>query len=538
MASRKNDKLAQQVVFSVSKILAGDMVFESALSTILKSICEQLDWQTSAFWKWDESKKSLSCEAFYTTYPCPKFEEASKTIALEAGAGLPGRVLAQNTPIWVSDVVTDSNFPRFVHAREDGLHSAIAFPISAGGKIIGVFEFFSKKILQPDKELLDAFEVLGTELGQYLDRRRIEKELAQQSRLNEYFRIFAENVDECVFVSSPGLTEHYYISPAFEKIWGYSLAETYENPFRWADAIVPEHKERVLEYVTRLKGYEMPEPEIEYQIKTAHGTLRWLRVKIFAAVDQHDGSYHICGSVSDITERKAAEQRVSEFYSIVSHELKTPLTSIKGALLLMERGKAGDLTERAQQLTELGRKECDRMIRLINDMLDIKKIEVGKLQLYRQKLDAHDIVSQTLASFTQMASERSVKLVQDIESPVSINADKDRIVQVLTNLISNAVKFSPDKSSVTVKVNPVNHVARFSVTDSGPGINKDEQAKLFKVFPQIEHNEDGPIESTGLGLAICKGIIDEHGGSIGVVSDEGKGATFWFDVAIAGNDDG
>lgn len=99
MASRKKDKLAQQVVFSVSKILAEDMAFESALATILKSICQQLGWQTSAFWKWDESKKRLSCEAFYTTYPCPTFEGATKTIELEAGIGLPGRVLAENAPM-------------------------------------------------------------------------------------------------------------------------------------------------------------------------------------------------------------------------------------------------------------------------------------------------------------------------------------------------------------------------------------------------------------------------------------------------------
>lgn len=536
MTERKNNKLAQRLLLSVSKILADEKPCESALVNVLKSMCEQLNWQASSFWKLDESKGTLLCEAFYTTYPCPAFEEVTRKIELSPGIGLPGCVLQKNAPIWIQDVVTAPNFPRFGPAERDGLHSAIAFPVIISGKVVGVFEFFSKKILQPDQNLLDTFSVLGTELGQLFERSRFEKELAQQARLNEYFRIFAENVDECVFVSSPGLTEHHYISPAFDKIWGYSRDEAYARSLRWSDEIVPEHKDRVLEYVKRLQGFEMPEPEIEYQIRTADGTLKWLRVKIFAALDQQDGSYQICGSVSDVSERKETEQRMSDFYSMVSHELKTPLTSVKGVLTLMERGKAGELPVKAKDLTELGRKECDRMIRLINDMLDIKKIEVGKLQLFRQKLDAGDVVAQTLDTMRGLAAERNVTLKEDIETPVSIDADKDRIVQVLTNFVSNALKFSPNGSLVLVSVKQVDLVARFSVIDQGPGINKEEQSKLFKVFPQIEHSVDVATESTGMGLAISKGIIDEHGGAIGVVSEFGKGATFWFEVAVARTD--
>lgn len=537
MSGRKSDQLAQNLVLSVSNILADERACDSALFRILQSMCKQLNWQASSFWKFDETKGTLLCEAFYTTVPCPAFEEATRSIELSPGIGLPGCVVRDNAPVWIQDVVVSPNFPRFGPAEKDGLHSAIAFPVNVSGKVVGVFEFFSEKIRQPDEGLLDAFSVLGTEIGQLFERNRYEKELAQQTRLNEYFRIFAENVDECVFVSSPGLTEHHYISPAFDKIWGYSRDEAYVNAMRWSDEIVPEHKERVMEYVKRLQGFEMPEPEIEYQIRTKDGTLKWLRVKIFAAVDQQDGSYQICGSVSDVSERKEAEQRMSDFYSMVSHELKTPLTSVKGVFALMEKGKAGELPMKAQELSKLGRKECDRMIRLINDMLDIKKIEAGKLQLIRQNFYAGDVVEQTLDALRGLASERNIKLKEDIASPVSINADKDRMVQVLTNLVSNALKFSPDESLVLVNVKQVDQMVRFSVVDNGPGINKDEQLKLFKVFPQIEHNVDVPTDGTGLGLAICKGIIDEHDGFIGVISDEGAGATFWFEVAIASPDE-
>lgn len=424
---------------------------------------------------------------------------------------------------------SDVNDPSFdaTWATTEGIQTVIVLPLMLGDKSVGVFALFSRKLWSREETI--ACEQVTTTIAQCISRKKSEEQLIASERR---FRIFAENVDECLFISAPQLVEHYYISPAFENIWGLPVSVAYEDPFVWANSIVPEHKERVLEYVSKLKGYEMPEPEIEYQIVRADGQRIWLNVKIFAVLGQHDGSYHICGSVRDTTQRKAAETRVNQFYTTVSHELRTPLTSIKGALLLLERGKAGSLSKSAEQLILLGRRECDRLIRMINDMLDIKKIEVGKLQLYRQNVSAADLVTNTLQILTAVAAERKVELRHELLTDALVNADKDRIVQVLTNLIFNAVKFSPFGSVVKVRVERLNEAVRFSVVDLGPGIAKREQKKLFVVFEQVDQNRVGPREGLGLGLAICKGIVDEHGGAIGVVSEEGKGATFWFDLPI------
>lgn len=521
-------QLVRNVIYSVSKIISSEREEERAISMILKSMCTELGFKTSGFWLVDEQEQKLYCEEFFSSQSRPDFEKTTRTIRFVKGEGLPGRVWLSNEAAWIPDVVKDTNFPRAPVAEKDGLHGALAFPVTVGGEFLGVFEFFSTVIAAPDEELISALNVAGAELGQLLKRRRTELALEEQLKR---FAIFADNVDECLFVSSPLLTKHYYVSPAFEKIFGYPVSAVFENPNIWSDVIVPEHKERVMQYVSRLKGYEMPEPYIEYQINR-DGRLRWLGVKIFAAMDQQDGSYQICGSVSDITDRKAAEKRVSEFYSMVSHELRTPLTSMKGVLLLLERGKAGKLSEQAEQLILLGRKECDRLIRLINDMLDIKKIEVGKLQLYRQNLTAGDVVRQTIETLTSFAQEKKIRLVEDVRTDESIYADKDRVVQVITNLISNSVKFSPSGSDVNIMVERAGDAVRFSVIDSGPGISEIDQAKLFKVFEQIDTNETAGKEGTGLGLAICKGIVDEHDGRIGVTSSEGHGATFWFELPI------
>src|SRR5262249_40723041 len=150
--------------------------------------------------------------------------------------------------------------------------------------------------------------------------------------LDQRFRQFESVVDEVFFRGSSRLTEFYYVSPAYEKVWGASPSEVLEDPLAWAKAIVPEHRERVADYVELLVGENMPaESEIDYAIVRKDGKKAWVSARCFR-IDQQDGTWEICGTVRDITDRKEAELRVSDFYSMVSHELRTPLTSIKGSL--------------------------------------------------------------------------------------------------------------------------------------------------------------------------------------------------------------
>ena len=200
----------------------------------------------------------------------------------------------------------------------------------------------------------------------------------------------------------------------------------------------------------------------------------------------------------DITQRQEAANRVSEFYSAVSHELRTPLTSIRGALRLMEGGKAGELTARGKQLVKMGRQECDRLVRLINDILDIRKIEAGKLELKIEKLDIVTVIKQTLENLNSLAAESRVTLSLQGSEPLTIHADKDRLIQIMTNLISNAIKFSPEGGTVLVRAMRAGSSIRFEVTDNGPGISTTNQEKLFKLFQQVDSSDARPKGGTGL----------------------------------------
>jgi signal transduction histidine kinase len=229
----------------------------------------------------------------------------------------------------------------------------------------------------------------------------------------------------------------------------------------------------------------------------------------------------------ELTDHK---NRLEEFYAILAHELRTPITSIRGSLGLMANNLAGPLSEEAQLLVKISNDESDRMLRLINELLDLKKIEEGKFELNLTTVAPEVLVSKTVDGLSGMAQDAHIKLVGEVHSTKPISCDEDRIVQVLTNLISNAIKFSGPETNVAVIVEDNDTQVRFSVRDEGPGIPADKQHKLFQKFQEL--GTPSKHRGTGLGLAISKSIVEVHGGHIGFESKVGVGSIFWLDLPI------
>ncbi len=236
----------------------------------------------------------------------------------------------------------------------------------------------------------------------------------------------------------------------------------------------------------------------------------------------------------DISERKIAEKRLQEFHSVLSHELRAPLTSIGGSLRLIEGGMTGDVTEDTLEIVRVARTSSDRLVRLTNDLLDVKKIEAGMNELKKVELDPEVVIKLAANGLIGIAHDAGVSISIETKRVSPVLADHDRLIQVLTNLISNAVKFSPQGGTVTVTASEVERACvRFSVTDCGPGIPEDQLSKLFVKFCQLQSPTVGQKSGTGLGLAISKAIVEEHGGRIGVNSRPGSGSTFWFELPIS-----
>jgi len=233
----------------------------------------------------------------------------------------------------------------------------------------------------------------------------------------------------------------------------------------------------------------------------------------------------------DITQQIEAERLKQEFTSTLSHELRTPLTSIIGSLQLINSGVMGDLNTDQAELAEVAERNGTRLLDLINDILDIEKIESGKLTLFPETLSIDDLVRESIKLNQGFATRYNVKLVAIDPLPsLQVHADRKRLQQVMTNLLSNAAKFSPANSAVEVELRDKGNDVLVTIGDRGPGIPEAFRGRIFGRFAQADSTDTRAKGGTGLGLAICKRMLELMGGNIGFADRAGGGTTFWFEL--------
>jgi PAS domain S-box-containing protein len=238
----------------------------------------------------------------------------------------------------------------------------------------------------------------------------------------------------------------------------------------------------------------------------------------------------------DISDRKAVERMKNEFVSTVSHELRTPLTSIRGSLGLLTGGLGGEFSPQAKSLLDIANKNCERLVRMVNDVLDLEKIESGNMRFDMVTQALLPLVEQAVDDTHGFAQQFGVKIELHCDVPqAQVTVDRDRMIQVLVNLLSNAIKFSPAGSAVEVRIGSESMAdnVRVTVTDHGKGIPEEFRSRIFQKFAQVDSSDTRQKGGTGLGLSICKCIVEEHGGHINFRSDTGRGSAFYVDLPVA-----
>jgi len=248
------------------------------------------------------------------------------------------------------------------------------------------------------------------------------------------------------------------------------------------------------------------------------------------AIRDADGS--VTGAVvtfRDITERRGVERMKDEFVSVVSHELRTPLTSIRAALGLLAAGRLGEVPQTAKRMLDVAVSNTDRLVRLINDILDIERLDSGGITLALAQCDANDLMSQVVDTMKTVAEKADVR-IEWTRCKARFCADRDRLVQTLTNLVSNAVKFSPPGTVVSLAAKAERDEVRFEVADRGRGIPSDKLEIIFERFKQVDASDSREKGGTGLGLAICRSIVRQHGGKIWAESEAGQGSRVCFTI--------
>ena len=242
---------------------------------------------------------------------------------------------------------------------------------------------------------------------------------------------------------------------------------------------------------------------------------------------------------TDISERYALDKMKDEFISSVSHELRTPLASLRGALELIAGGALTQRPEKADRMMEIAVDSTDRLVRLVNDILDLERIGSGRSQLHLCSCSVEELFRRATQSLETQANQANIRFVIE-PNDVVVWCDPDRILQVLTNLISNAIKFSPPPSSVQSEIGlrasvGLPNEALVEVEDHGRGIPADSLQAIFERFRQVDASDSRAMGGTGLGLAICRGIVSQHGGQVWATSTLGEGSIFRFTLPLQPN---
>ena len=250
----------------------------------------------------------------------------------------------------------------------------------------------------------------------------------------------------------------------------------------------------------------------------------------FCPPDSPSGYYL---TFADATREGEVDEMKSDFISVASHEMRTPMTSIKGSIELLLGGYAGELPPESAELLGICLTAVDRLIRLINDLLDISKIESGKMELHLARLNVTDCVRKSMRSLRSLAEVNNVSIDVEQDGPLpEVMADRDRLEQVITNLLSNALKYSPPEKAVRIRVSAVDNSVRVVVSDEGLGIPPDQLSKVFDRFQQLS----GAKKGSGLGLTIARALVEQHQGRIWVESELGRGTSFYFAIPAASSD--
>ena len=356
-----------------------------------------------------------------------------------------------------------------------------------------------------------------------LERKEAEEKIVQ-------FKTTLDRTHDCIFMFSPSALKFYYVNQGAMEQMGYSESDLCRMTL--VD-LMPHHDDVSFSNLVR-PLIDDPEQSSTFETIIRHSSGSMFPVEVslqYIAPKNEDARF--VAIVRDITERKKADKAKSEFVSTVSHELRTPLTSIKGSLGLIKAGAVGHLPDKLRSMLDIAYSNSDRLVLLINDILDMEKIEAGKMELHITPMDTISLIDEAIVANKGYGDEHGVTFMRSgLAEEVLINGDRDRLMQVLSNLMSNAAKFSPVEEVVEISTAYHGDFIRIAVKDNGSGIPEEFREQIFQKFAQADSSDTRKKGGTGLGLSITKAIVEQHGGAIDFDTETGKGSTFYVDLRL------
>jgi PAS domain S-box-containing protein len=438
-------------------------------------------------------------------------------------------VFETRQPYISSDLQREDKFQHGFMLRE-GIVSAAFVPIMSKNRFLGMMmvgSFSSYAFSQYEIDLLMAF---GSQLGSALENAQLYDEV---SKGKTYIENLVENAGD-VIVSTDMDDRILTWNRGAEIILGYDKEEVLGKHL---SILLPPDRFHALEEIRAKVQMSGPLRDVEVRSKKKDGSLIYLSLSVSPIRDVEGKIVGFLRIAKDVTEKRRYERRLreldkmkSDFVSNVSHELRTPLTSIKGSVDNMLDGLTGPLNDKQVRYLARIKSNTDRLSRLISDLLDLSRIEAGRVEVRPTALSMAALTGEVAEYLKPLAAEKLLQIeVVAADPSMTVWADRDKVTQVLLNLIGNAIKFSPRDGTVTVAIEKNEQEwVKISVADSGPGILPAEMNKIFVKFYQIANTDKHRPKGSGLGLTISKALVEMQGGKIWVESEVGKGTRFSF----------
>ncbi len=556
--ARERAERRSEAQASLSRTLVGAKTVEDAIPAVLDSFGNLLDWDLGEVWLSDPDERLRLAAAWCRQgFDARDFESQSRGLAFERGSGIPGMVWERGEALWIPDVQEHPNFQRKSIAAGAGLHTTFSVPILRRNGVVGIIQFFSRDIRQPDREILNMFGSLGSQLGEFMER--VEATAALRASERQMRDVIDTALDAVIAIDDHGVILDW--NPQAERIFGWTIEEVTGRLLE--DTIIPEsyreaHRLGMQRYLMDGVGQVLNQ-RIELEALRRDGTQFPVEVSIAvlhpwheprAAAGRAGGARPTFSAfVRDISDRRRAEHALrqakeqaeatararSEFLAVMSHEIRTPLNGVIGMLNLLLKT---EVTQPQRDQLQTALRSADILLSVTNDALDFSKIEAGRLVIEHTPFDLQQLITDVLGTVRpQVAPGVELSAGSSDGCPGAVFGDPTRVRQILVNLVGNAVKFTrAGHVWLRVEADPMRADGaiplRFTVEDTGIGIPPDKHTAIFEAFAQAESSTTRRFGGTGLGLPIARNLAQLMDGTLRLVTSSQAGSVFELALAL------